>query len=79
MFQRLQKPFRFRWWQLALYELTLFSLGFGIAGLFPDFAAQSWPYFLLVFVILAPLIVSFYLHQINPPHVDDQDDRPGSE
>ena len=63
----IRKTFTFRWWQIAIYELALFSLGAGAAGYWPNVFQPLAHWFLLAFVVFAPLVIYFYLAQIRDP------------
>lgn len=65
--------FRFRWWQLFLYEIALLSLGAGLAGIFPTFFQRWAPVFLFIFVVIGPYIFYLYLSQITRARDDGAD------
>lgn len=71
---RIPQRFSFRWWQLALYELALFSLGAGVAGLFPDFFSAWWHIFLFIFIVIAPYILFVYLTQLTRRDPSDREE-----
>lgn len=76
---RIPKRFTFFWWQLALYELALFSLGAGISGLWPQVFKPMAPYLLFIFVLLTPFIVFWYLNQIRSKDEDENGGSPSTD
>lgn len=79
------RSFTFHWWQLALYETALISLGLGIGAIWSDTFEELAPWLLLVFICIAPYILYLYLDQVsqktiisrrNDPHdLPQKDDR----
>jgi len=76
---RIPQYFSFRWWQLMLYEIALFSLGVSVTGIWQDIFIPYALTFLFIFVCITPYIIFIYLNQITrhqntyPSQFDSED------
>ncbi|MEX0930200.1 MAG: hypothetical protein WDZ79_00835 [Candidatus Paceibacterota bacterium] len=65
--KRYLRSYTFAWWQLALYELALVSLGLGVGTLWYEALQPAVPWLLLIFILVAPYILYLYLDQSSVP------------
>ncbi|MEX0672924.1 MAG: hypothetical protein WDZ82_01765 [Candidatus Paceibacterota bacterium] len=70
------RSFTFRWWQLALYETALISLGLGVGSIWSDTFEDLAPWLLLVFICIAPYILYLYLDQVSQKAIISRKDDP---
>jgi hypothetical protein len=61
------KPATFKWWQLAIYETALLSLGIIIGSKYHDFLTSLWPVFGITFAVGGSYIGYLWFKQQDGP------------
>jgi FAD/FMN-containing dehydrogenase len=60
------------WWQAAIYELALLTLGILIGGYWPSFASYSAPLLWLIFFLASGYILFLWIKQLRQTYTKDR-------